>query len=165
VTMNFGIHHLARPETAFAEARRVLRPGGGYAFSSWTHAPDHGPIAVAEAAVQPHADPNVELPPGPDFLQFSDRDESERALAAAGFDPSSFRFETIRNVWRLADPGQLFEAQLEGGVRMSALLRAQPPERLERIRVAIGEAMEEYDDGEGGYALPVAAHIVSARTS
>jgi ubiquinone/menaquinone biosynthesis C-methylase UbiE len=31
----FGINHLQRPESAIAEALRVLRPGGKYAFTMW----------------------------------------------------------------------------------------------------------------------------------
>jgi len=35
ITMNFGMLHLARPDAAIAEARRVLRRGGRYAFTVW----------------------------------------------------------------------------------------------------------------------------------
>src|SRR6266850_2326448 len=35
VVMNFGMLHLAQPERAVSEALRVLRPGGGYAFTVW----------------------------------------------------------------------------------------------------------------------------------
>ncbi|HEV3141397.1 MAG TPA: class I SAM-dependent methyltransferase, partial [Vicinamibacterales bacterium] len=35
VVMNFGLLHLARPETAIADARRVLRADGRYALTIW----------------------------------------------------------------------------------------------------------------------------------
>src|SRR5262249_26435467 len=35
VVMNFGMLHLARPDAAIAEARRVLRAGGRFAFTVW----------------------------------------------------------------------------------------------------------------------------------
>ena len=65
VTMSFGIHHVAEPERVFREAARVLRPEGVYSFTSWADAPDHSPIAIAEAAVYPIADAAAQLPTGP----------------------------------------------------------------------------------------------------
>ena len=35
VIANFGIHHVEHPERAMAEARRVLTPGGAFAFTFW----------------------------------------------------------------------------------------------------------------------------------
>ena len=35
VTLNFGVLHLARPDAALAEARRVLVPGGRCALTVW----------------------------------------------------------------------------------------------------------------------------------
>src|SRR4051794_5201106 len=35
VVMNFGVLHLAQPDLAFAEAYRVLRAGGRFAFTVW----------------------------------------------------------------------------------------------------------------------------------
>jgi SAM-dependent methyltransferase len=163
VTMNFGIHHVARPERVFEEAARVLRPGGVYAFTSWAAAPEHAPLAVAEAAVDPIA-VAADLPPGPDFLRFSEPEASESALADAGFEPGSVGFETVRASWRIPAAEHLFEAQLRGGVRMSALLRAQTPDTLERIRAAMTTETRRYQTTDGSCVLPIAAHVVSGRT-
>jgi ubiquinone/menaquinone biosynthesis C-methylase UbiE len=63
VTMNFGILHLSEPQTAMAQARRVLTPGGRFAFTAWI---DEGNAAakIVEGAVAEHAVP-VELLAGP----------------------------------------------------------------------------------------------------
>lgn len=163
VTMSFGIHHVAEPERVFGEAARVLRTEGAYAFTSWAGPLEHAPIAIAQAAVDPIADTAVELPPGPEFLRFSDRDECERALPGAGFAPGSVRFDTVRASWRIPNAAHLFEAQLRGGVRMAALLRAQTAGRLERIREAMIEETRRYETTDGSCVLPIAAHVVSAR--
>lgn len=83
------------------------------------------------------------------------------ALAEAGFDVDSFVFETVTVPWRVPTAELLFEAELHAGVRISAVLRAQPPERLEAIRAAMAEGVR-YADG-AGFALPIAARVVAAR--
>ena len=55
----------------------------------------------------------------------------------------------------------LFDAELEAGVRTSAVLRAQPPERLEAIRTAIVEGVRRYADGDG-FSLPIVARVISS---
>ena len=163
VTMSFGIHHVADPGRVFSEAARVLEPDGVYAFTSWAHAPEHSPILIADAALGPLAEPSAEIPQGPDFLRFSDAGACHEALPAAGFAPGSVRFETVRASWRIPSVTHLFEAQLHGGVRVSALLRAQTPERLERIREVMVDETRRYETTDGSCVLPIAAHIVSAR--
>jgi SAM-dependent methyltransferase len=163
VTMNFGIHHVAQPERVFGEVARVLGRDGIFAFTSWTAAPEHAPIGIAEAAVGPIADTNVPLPPGPDFLRFSDRETCETALGEAGFEPGSIRFETVRASWRIPSATHLFDAQLRGGVRLAALLQAQTPSVLERIRVAMLAETRRYETTDGSCVLPIAAHVISAR--
>jgi SAM-dependent methyltransferase len=159
VTMNFGILHLSEPEAALREARRVLAAGGRYAFTAWVlegNAADE----IVDAALAAHAVP-VELPEGPDFYGFADDETCRRALADAGFDADAFRLETVAPLWRVPTAELLFEAQLNAGVRVGSVLRAQPPERLEAIRADIVAGVRRYADGDE-FALPLVARVVSA---
>ena len=92
--------------------------------------------AIVDEALAAHAAP-VELPDGPDFYRFADAETCRQALVAAGFDPGTFRVETVAPVWRVPIAEHLFEADLYAGVRIGSVLRAQPPERLQAIRDAI----------------------------
>ena len=131
VTMNFGILHLSRPERALAEARRVLVPAGGLAFTAWV-AEGNAAAEIVDTAVDTHAVP-VELPEGPAFYRFEDAELCRRELEQTGFDARSIRIETVTVPWRLPAAELLFEAELRAGVRTGAILRAQPTGRLEAI--------------------------------
>src|SRR4030095_15909004 len=85
IVMNYGMLHLAHPERAIAEAFRVLRPGGRYAFTVWD-APDRAVgFGIILESIQLHGNIDVPLPPGPPFFRFSDPDECKRSLENAGF--------------------------------------------------------------------------------
>jgi len=159
VTMNFGILHLSRPETALAEARRVLIPGGRFAFTSWI-AKGNAEDEITDAAVAEHGVP-AEVPPGPGYYVFTEPGECRAALVGAGFDVDTLRMDTVTVLWRVPTPEHLFEAQLHAGVRTAAVLRAQPPERMAAIRAAMVEGVCRYADGEE-FALPIAARVISA---
>lgn len=159
VTMNFGILHLSEPEAALTEARRVLVPAGRFAFTAWV-AEGNAVAEIVDGAVAAHAEP-VDLPEGPDFYRFADPEECRRELAEAGFAGESVRMETVVVPWRVPTAELLFEAELEAGVRTSAVLRAQPPERLDAIRTAIVEGVRRYGDGDG-FVLPTVARVISA---
>jgi SAM-dependent methyltransferase len=159
VTMNFGILHLSKPESALAEARRVLVRGGRFAFTAWV-AEGNAVAEIVDGAVAAHAEP-VDLPEGPDFYRFSDPDEGRRELEKAGFAGESVELETVTVPWRVPTAELLFEAELHAGVRTSAVLRAQPPKRLDAIRAAIVEGVRRHADGDG-FVLPTVARVISA---
>jgi SAM-dependent methyltransferase len=158
-TMNFGILHLAEPEAALAEACRVLVAGGRFALSSWI-ADGNAEDEITAAALAEHGVP-VEVPPGPSYYALSEPGESLRALTRAGFDPDTVQVETVRKRWHVPSAEHLFEAQLRAGVRTAAVLRAQPPDRLARIRAAMVEAVRRHAEGDD-FVLPIAARVISA---
>ena len=159
VTMNFGILHVSQPERALAEANRVLVPGGRLAFTTWV-AEGNAEDEITEAALAAHAIA-VDGPDGPSYHVFADPEECRQALAHCGFENGSLRTETITASWRVPSADFLFDAQLHAGVRTAAILRAQPPDRLEAIRVAMGDAVRRYADDDA-FALPIAARLISA---
>jgi SAM-dependent methyltransferase len=159
VVMNFGLLHLARPDAALADARRVLRPGGRYGFTVWA-APERAvAFGLALRAIEEVGNPNVPLPEGPPFFRFSDAAETPRALEPVGFTDVDVR--ELPLVWRLRSADEVFEALSRGGVRTAAVLRAQTPAALDAIRAAVGRGVESYAV-EGGFAVPMPAMLAAA---
>jgi ubiquinone/menaquinone biosynthesis C-methylase UbiE len=144
--MNFGILHLARPDQALVEARRVLRPAGRFGFTAWAKPEEAIAFGIVLRAIRSHGDLKVSLPEGPPFFRFSEPDECVRSLLAAGFESSEVN--KVPQVWRLPAGDRLFEAMKEGTVRTAGLLRAQNPEALQRIREAIRRDTEPYRKGD-----------------
>ena len=160
VVMNFGLLHLARPDTAIAEAHRVLRRGGRYALTVWAPPEEAVGFGLVLAAVTEFGNPDVPLPEGPPFFRFSDQAEFRRTLDHAGF--SDVQVRTLTLTWRLSASDAVFDAISRGGVRTAAVLRAQTPATLESIRAAVRQGVERYERG-GAFLVPMPAVLASGR--
>jgi ubiquinone/menaquinone biosynthesis C-methylase UbiE len=90
VVMNLGLHHIARPERAIAEAARVLRPGGRLAFTVWASPTDSIAHRIIFEAVKVHGCLDV-VPEGPPMFRFSDAQECQHVCAAAGLSDVTVR--------------------------------------------------------------------------
>jgi len=159
VVMNFGMLHLARPEFAMAEAGRVLKPGGRFAFTVWDKPEQAMGFGIMLNAIQSHGNPQVDLPSGPPFFRFSDSAECERTLREAGL--GEIRVQQLPLRWRFNHPDELFNAIFRGGVRIRAILRAQSDQAFEAIRRAAAEATNKLCR-DGVIELPMAAILASA---
>lgn len=165
VVCNFGILHFGRPDRALAEAHRVLRSGGRYAFTIWDHFTELDPRQIVRRAVQAFGDPAavVDLPTGPSPHLFADPDRSQQLLEAAGFrSPALVKLPLVQPC---PDPDAYFDTVIRGaGPRNGPPLRGQPPERLAAIRAAVSDALRACQR-DGVTELPMPAVLVSAQKS
>lgn len=134
VACQFGVMFFPDKPRAFAEARRVLRPGGRFAFNAW------GPIAVNEfadavtdalATVFPHDPPRfmARTPHG-----YHDAATIARDLAAAGFTRPP-EIETVTSTSRAASPRIAALAYCEG-TPLRGEIEARDPDGLQRATQA-----------------------------
>ena len=164
VVANFALLHLANPERAMAEAARVLKPGGRFAFTTWAKISENPFVQLVDDAIQAHANLDVDLPPGPPFYLFENAEEFRKAIERAGFDGESMSFKVHRIEWNVPSAQFIFDAETNAGVRTAGLLARQTPLALEKIQAAIEKAVQQYRKGNS-FAIPKAAYIVAASKS
>jgi SAM-dependent methyltransferase len=149
VTSNFGILHLAVPDSFLAESYRVLKPGGRLAFSAWSAPPTTEAFDLILGTVKDVGNPNVALPDGPPFFRFSDEDEIRRSLEAAGFvDVETTIVDSME--WTNVDSSdQLYEILLEGTARTRELLKGQTDEETRAVKEELKRRFDERVSEEG----------------
>jgi len=161
VLSNFGLHHIAHPEEACAQACRVLKPGGRFGFTVWA-GPEESPGAqIVNDALKAYAELDVGLPEKPPRDLYGDKEECRRVLERVGFDAKSVSYEMRMVEWRLPTGDFCFEAERDAGVRTAGLLARQSPATLEAIRIAVENGIRQFARGNE-FVLPMAAHVVAA---
>jgi SAM-dependent methyltransferase len=157
VICQFGVMFFPDKAGAFAEARRVLRPGGVFLFNVWDRI-EHNEFAdviTAELATLYPDDP-------PRFLArtphgYADRTIIERDLSAGGFSrPAEFVTLTERSRAASADIPAL--AYCQGSVLRDEI-EARDPEGLARATARAAEAIRRRF-GAGAVEGRLQAHVV-----
>jgi len=157
---NFVVNHVGHPETALAEARRVLRPGGHLALSAWDSPRRNRVLGLfTDAVAAVDAPPPPGLPAGP--THFRTDDDLRALFVRAGFEAvglSRIMFEAA-----VPDLDTLWHGVLDSAVRIPPTITRQTPEVRERIRAAFDGLCAVHRRPDGSYAVPVAVQVVEGR--
>ena len=157
VVCNFGIGHFAEPELAAKELARVLAPGGRLALTWWDD-PARSRIngtffdAIAAAGAQPPPD----LPSGPPAFRFAEDTALLSLLRGPGLGDT--RVTTLGWTHRAPTLDAWWEGGLGAMLRVSAVVRGQPPEMRRRVRAAFQRLASAYSV-TGGYDIPNSAKL------
>ena len=160
VVGNFVFNHVGRPGVALAEARRVLRPGGWLALSSW-EAPRQNRLLglIVDAAATVDAPPPPGLPAGP--TNFRSDAELRGLFEGSGFTDvgiSHIMFEAA-----VSSPDALWHGVLDSAVRIRPLVMAQTLEVQAAIRAAFDRLVEVHRRADGTLAIPVSVQVTRGR--
>jgi ubiquinone/menaquinone biosynthesis C-methylase UbiE len=141
VVCQFGAMFFDPKRDAFAEARRVLRPGGRFLCSVWDGLEDNEFAAVVNDAVQAHFPDEP-----PRFLElkpyaYHDPDGIIADLGAAGFDAQP-AIEQVQHVSRGATPIDVAAAFL-GGTPLRDQVEGRGPGLLASAITATAAALAE----------------------
>jgi ubiquinone/menaquinone biosynthesis C-methylase UbiE len=162
VTCAFGMLHFPRPGKAVAEAYRVLRPNGRFAFSVWCGAAKAKVLTLIAEAVQRHADGSVVLPPGPGIFTLSDPWVLSALMEAAKF--TDVRVEELPCFFVPASSSELFDMMRKSMVRATYVYERQTADAQHRIEQTIkDEAAKALAAGNG--KIPCPAFLVSGKKS
>jgi SAM-dependent methyltransferase len=160
---SFGLWHMPEPDRALAEAARVLKRDGIYAYTTWLP-PQQGwdMFDLVVKAIERHGTMEVNLPPAPPPFRFADETEAHRALMAQGFQNISIQKRTA--LWVGTSGEQILTLIYKAIVRTPMIIEAQAPQAREAITQQIRAAAEAMRaDGKIRMRWPYL--LVSARLS
>ncbi|GGA13064.1 class I SAM-dependent methyltransferase [Neptunicoccus cionae] len=156
VLCNFVLFHVTDPERAIAEARRVLKPAGRFAFSQWL-GPDRSECyQLLLDVIKSHAD-MARADPAPDAYALSNETHVSEMMQKAGF--TDIKAEIVENILYAPGPS-FFEFFMTFGVRVPLILHRQEVSVQASIREEIDEAASRYLS-EGCYKIPMPSIVFS----
>ena len=141
------------PPAAFAETRRVLRPGGRLAFSVWAARERNPALSLVGGVLQSQGHIRPPDPEAPSAFAMADPGRVRELVVGAGFSEPEIEEVTFR--WPFTEQDAYWRYVTETSASSSPILRSLPPEEQAKIREQVHEAARPYRSGEG-YDFPAA---------
>ena len=155
VTAGLVLFFLPDPRGALRTYRRLLRPGGRLAFSSFARNDPH--LVAAMRALAAHLPPGGRPTPAPDPL-FAGEDTIREALMTIGYADPAFTEVTVKS--RFRDAAHWLEWAWSHGARM--LLQQIAPDRLAAAGADAAAALAGARGGDGTLSLTTTVRLVGA---
>jgi SAM-dependent methyltransferase len=140
------------PAAAFAETRRVLRPGGRLAFSVWAARERNPALSLVGGVLESQGHIAPPDPEAPSAFAMADPGRIRELVVGAGFAQPEIEEVTFR--WPFADQDAYWRYVNETA-SAAPVLRALSPEVQNTVREQVHEAARAYRSGEG-YDFPAA---------
>lgn len=155
-----GFMLMPDPLAAFAECRRVLRPGGRLVFATWGPPQDNPWVIIMGAALLQHGHSVQDDPMGPGGLfSLSESEQVTSLLVQAGFREPRTAPVAVEEVFTSFD--EFWDLHAATGGPMTERLASLEPGEVELVRGSCREFAQQFADGDRwrfpGQALVAAA--------
>jgi SAM-dependent methyltransferase len=139
------------PAAAFAETRRVLRPGGRLAFSVWASRERNPVLSLVGRVLESQGHIPPPEPEAPGAFVMADPGRIQELVVGVGFTEPEIEEVSFR--WPFADQEAYWRYLTETSASASSVLRSLPPEAQEAVREQVHEAARPFLSGYG-YDFP-----------